>query len=448
MRFLGLTRKAYLLLFSALSVANIAITSVAADDLPELVLDERVLNMSLIAANLSSLAYLPSMDFAVLDEDGNVTGYEHPDYEEITFYNDEPDQAVVAKKEGRCYLAFRGTNPDFDDWLQNANTDDRNICKDNNASSTECCETRAGFADFLDTEPVIRGRADLQTCLDKTCTEETKDDCLVLTGHSQGGATAAVASITLFSERPTVITFGQPPTLDAGCDLIPSEKYYRYVNSMQNLGEEDDMGFDAVVFAPNWISGSVHYGYFIMLGEDPAAVTYLGYDQNYDFAPTLNDYNVFAHTIDGAKPYGYESRMSNLLTSFPHIQTNGSSVGTICEEGSYAQLCESNLCVEHKCLPVGGVQELCVKGSCEKDDDCAGDHVCIWDACATASGEVQNECPCRFDDQCASGECTFPLTSLDRVCTGSAASGVWASFRPVVVTATMVNMAGILWMFV
>ena len=40
------------------------------------------------------------------------------------------------------------------------------------------------------------------------------EDCLVITGHSQGGATATIASILLYDQLPTVVTFGQPPAVD------------------------------------------------------------------------------------------------------------------------------------------------------------------------------------------------------------------------------------------
>ena len=40
-----------------------------------------------------------------------------------------------------------------------------------------------------------------------------KDECVVLTGHSQGGAIAAIAAVYMADLNPYVITFGQPPVL-------------------------------------------------------------------------------------------------------------------------------------------------------------------------------------------------------------------------------------------
>mmetsp|Transcript_22878 Transcript_22878/g.49498 ORF Transcript_22878/g.49498 Transcript_22878/m.49498 type:complete len:380 (+) Transcript_22878:401-1540(+) len=324
---------------------------------PELVLDERVLSISLVAANLSVLAYKNAADYAVVDAEGK---FAHPDYEEITFYQEEPDQAVVAKKEGRCYLAFRGTTGNAADWLQNFRLGSSNVCKDNGPETdSECCETRSGYTEFLVRAPAVQASADLVTCLDSVCTDENKDDCLVITGHSQGGALATVASVALYSRLPTVITFGQPPAMDKDCDFIPSERFYRYVNSMKEIGENDDIGFDLISFSPSTWSNSVHYGYYILVGEDPTAVKYLGFDEAYEFTPAQADWQKDAHSMNG-KPYSYQTRMSNLVSNIPNVTTNGFSEGSSCESGRYGyqQLCESAICENYQCLSMDGVKTI------------------------------------------------------------------------------------------
>lgn len=233
----------------------------AREDWPELVLDERVLRITTIAADLSALAYangtvIEQWEIGVNETTGFAL-YDHPDYDEIVFYTEEPDQAIVAKKEGRCYLAFRGTNANIDDWLQNAGLGNANIYKDNNETGDEedYCEARGGFADFLSSGPVVRGRADLQDCYD-SC--EDPDDCLVITGHSQGGATSSLAAITLFSLNPIVVTFGQPPSIDAGCPYINNTRFYRYVNWLQDFGQDDDIGFDLGMLYVEHLQETLH----------------------------------------------------------------------------------------------------------------------------------------------------------------------------------------------
>ena len=69
-------------------------------------LTQNVLEKSDVAAKLSALAYLNATEF--MDGMGDFV---HPtDFEEISLFNDDlRDQAIVAKKDGRCYVAFRGT---------------------------------------------------------------------------------------------------------------------------------------------------------------------------------------------------------------------------------------------------------------------------------------------------------------------------------------------------
>jgi hypothetical protein len=72
-------------------------------------LTEERMQISLIAAKLSSLAYVKNATAYQVGFDAarNVPTYAHPDYDAIQFYSEEPDQALVARTGGRCYVAFR-----------------------------------------------------------------------------------------------------------------------------------------------------------------------------------------------------------------------------------------------------------------------------------------------------------------------------------------------------
>jgi len=70
----------------------------------DVVLSERIMQLSKSAAELSNLAYM---------EDPSPEAYEN-----FGFYDAEPDQALVAKKNGYCFGAFRGTTLTWDDWQQ------------------------------------------------------------------------------------------------------------------------------------------------------------------------------------------------------------------------------------------------------------------------------------------------------------------------------------------
>ena len=116
--------------------------TVSAASQPEPILDERVMEISRVSAKLAALAYESSpqeQSASVLDASppGNLamvsasaaaiaaTINTLPNY--INFYTNEPDQAIVARYGGRCYISFRGTEVNADDWSQNIDIGDRLI---------------------------------------------------------------------------------------------------------------------------------------------------------------------------------------------------------------------------------------------------------------------------------------------------------------------------------
>ena len=70
----------------------------------DVVLSEHILKLSKTSAELSSLAY---------EENPPGDIYSH-----FGFYDNEPDQAIVAQKNGYCFGAYRGTTLTWDDWKQ------------------------------------------------------------------------------------------------------------------------------------------------------------------------------------------------------------------------------------------------------------------------------------------------------------------------------------------
>jgi len=308
-------------------------TAVAQADEP--VLDERIMMLSVEAAKLSALAYENATAYATgVDENGNITLYDHPDYEVISFYTDDElvDQAIVAKTDGRCYLSFRGTTLDIFDWLQNLGLGSVDIFKDGNITSGESCSARGGFADFLLSPLVLQGAMDLQECA-STCTDP--DDCVILTGHSQGGAIAQLAAILLYSYNPILITFGQPLAVSRECEFLQSERIYRYVNSLllEVEGEEPYIAYDPVPLFPALGQGRGHYGYYLLLGDDTTALKFLGVDdEDSDFAPGAQ-LSAVPHTMGGLDiPFSYQARVASLFDNgqFP-VNINGFSADTPCD---------------------------------------------------------------------------------------------------------------------
>lgn len=304
---------------------------------------------------------------------------------------------------------------------------------------------RAGFADFVFTSVALQAQEDLLSCLERNCAD--KDACLFITGHSQGGAASLVlctymqscimplvdlpkyfsylaipfaplAAILTYSLTPTVVTFGMPPAAVPGCDVVPSQRFYRFVNSRKEDDESDDIAFDPVPFSPTFISGSAHYGHFLLVGEDPNNAVYLGFDQNSTLEPSFTDRTneIEAHSLSGV-PYSYESRINALLdtakrTGMP-VSTDGFADGTVCEP-EYSDICASRSCRDFVCT--ANSEGLCIKGSCEEDVDCVSGS-CVWGACARSDGEVEDGCPCGKSDSCASGQCDRSVSlELDWTC--------------------------------
>jgi hypothetical protein len=190
-----------LLHFLLLSAVALSVVIHSSSVSAELVLDDKIMNLSKTAGELSVLAFAenPSSD----------------GYDSLTFFDDEPDQALVVKKMGYCFAAFRGTTLRLDDWRQNFMLGTEEVCKGPTADE-DCCFTRKGFYQAYNTAYKAGMEAALRECA-SDCSDP--DECVVLTGHSQGAAIAAVAALYLSDLNPYVITFGQPLTVDQPCPL-------------------------------------------------------------------------------------------------------------------------------------------------------------------------------------------------------------------------------------
>jgi hypothetical protein len=343
-----------------------------------------------------------------------------------------------------------GTTVTAADWAQNFNRQSRDIYKDGDETTTNPCQVRAGFAEFVDTTRFPLAVEDVTACVADLCNDGTDTNCLVVTGHSQGGATATVASILMYSLNPTVITFGQPITADTGCAYIPSQRMYRYVNFVATESNKTTttsggsnsvtMMVDVVTIAPAAFSGSVHYGHFIAIGPDPQAVRYYGIDNNVTFGGTLSLGGLMPHDINiEAGNHSYEARMTALLASAQQsspINALGFSPGTLCAPGPLGDLC-SKRCdrVTHRCADAL-VQDLCVVDSCEASYECESGVCSGASACSAGASLTTGGCPCSTDDDCASGSCGF-LAKTCQYSDGEATkSPATATLRPAASPAT------------
>lgn len=398
----------------------------------DLVLSEKIMKLSKIAAGLSSAAYKPNPD---------ATGFDS-----FEVFHQEPDQAMVAKKEGYCYGVFRGTTLTWDDWKQNLIPGRKDVCTNildgSRDKETVCCTTRRGFFEAYNTDYRAKLEESLRKCA-ATC--EDKDECIILTGHSQGGAIAAVAALYMPEMNPYVITFGQPPTLDAPCALVTSSRWYRYVNTKSAKVFTVGIVYDPVPFAPDL--GTDDYGHMIMLSDDYTGVAYIGLDAQDQFGP-LNINGFEAHSMvskNGTYP-GYLDRLKAVSTAeitdrksvFP-VRTTGYIPGSLCSKNKECQTnvcaketayswsrcvgkqckndaeCESRRCDSGVCVPKLG---SCM--SCDENSDCLYGTCGHSFLCSGPGGLLDDGCTCVLNTDCTSGRCEGVT---ERVCEARLALG-------------------------
>jgi hypothetical protein len=163
----------------------------------------------------------------------------------------------MAERDGYCFAAFRGTTMTWVDWQQNFELGKEEVCiTEGMLGSKHCCSTRSGFYRAYNTDYRGKLEAAIRKCA-KTCANP--DECVVLTGHSQGGAIAAVAGLELADLNPYVITFGQPRTIEYPCSMISSERWYRFVNSIA----DDGIAYDPIPMVPGM--GADSFGHMVIL---------------------------------------------------------------------------------------------------------------------------------------------------------------------------------------
>lgn len=211
--------------------------------------------------------------------------------------------------------------------------------------------------------------ASLRKCA-KDCAD--KDECVVLTGHSQGGAIAAVAGLYVNDLNPYVITFGQPPTIIPPCEKISDSRWYRYINVNTKSGVtiRSGMSYDPVPFVP--AMGAEFWGHMIILGDDSESVAWLGLDAQ-DVMHPLDVAGFEAHNMEmanGTECPGYLDRIESIMTAYENgsypVFTVGYSAGSLCTQDKE---CESDECAAETTYSY----PRCVGKQCESNDECETD---------------------------------------------------------------------------
>ena len=269
------------------------------------------------------------------------------------------------------------------------------------------------------------------------CDED--DVCLVISGHSQGGAIATVASLELsgLNTNYEVIIFAAPPSVTKDPEhFSPHMDFGRQYNFGKGLYTELGSGggvaglvFDKVPFlGPDLIPGfhSFSVGEFIILSsEDSKRVAFAGSNTEKVFNPWDNGLPLpfgdahFIYKDPGSKFFntGYFQLVRRIRdeASFP-VPVKGFGNGVHCGRGEHAvDLCDSDRCDR----AIGELHPTC-KSKLSDDESCNHRNYCVSERCdetswanptkmvchsKNANGELCNE-----DSDCLSGRCAsnFP----------------------------------------
>lgn len=299
-----------------------------------------------------------SAELSILSITGNE---EEPRFEFYRYFLAEPDKAIVVGADGYCFAAFRGTTNNVEDVKQNVVLGFNSACNSTEEDeSNTCCNVRKGFDQAYNAS----FRADLEDaiveCVNvyESCEDETS--CVVFTGYSQGAAIAIVAALYLAKLNPYVISFGQPPTLQEGvCSLAKSDRWYRFVNTYNDVLGLGHMGYDIVAMSgslPRTGARATQVGHMILFPTDNSTgIAYLGLDPtNWDLGPPSYQAHDMIESFGEMDEYhpGYLDHINFLLNtggSFP-IALTGFVDGSLCTED---RECESGNC--HRKLSLGNI---------------------------------------------------------------------------------------------
>jgi Lipase (class 3) len=200
-----------------------------------LILSKTLIELSLMSAILSRVVVDQSTKEGTYHEttESKFSGGNSFQATIISRYNDETNEALLATtKYGHCVLAFRGAPLNWKHWNESINLTRYDVCKKNTLGKEICCSTRQGFYNsYFHTKYFTNMEQSIRDCARKC--PKGLEECVVLTGHDHGGAMAILAAISLSDINPHVLTFGQPPTLESPCSLIPSKRIYRFINTQE-----------------------------------------------------------------------------------------------------------------------------------------------------------------------------------------------------------------------
>ena len=278
------------------------------------------------------------------------------------------DNTLVVKKNGECYVAWRGSKLElWAEWEQNFDVTVKTLPNSN-------CQVHSGFdSNYSQRDLVDEAIADcLSSCGSSNCP-------LILTGHSQGGATAAVASLYWNDKNPIVITFGAPRAIYSNCSSVQADQHFRFVTVA--TASEDWMQYDLVSTIRPGGATIRHYGHAFLINEQ-SHLAYLGYNIDAPRSDALPSLAVHWPDV-------YLKRIEQLYNEL--------------DDGTY---------------PVYN-SGWSSNEACDSDGECASGRCTGARRCQTL---MESYGTCQQDSDCESGKCVSFLSALRSVCAANAMS--------------------------
>jgi Lipase (class 3) len=304
---------------------------------------------------------------------------------EFTLFRDGVDEAAVLRTtDGYCMAVFRGTSPAVEDWMQNINPfTGQNCGQESVDGDTGCCNVRSGFNQAYDAGYRSQLESIVNDCVNRC---EDEEDCLILSGHSQGAAIAGIAAIRLAHLNPQVIAIAPPPAVHMPCSIVSSERWYNFINSSAG---GSGLAYDLITLAPG--VGADYVGRTFLLSDDNTGAAYVGIN-------TIGDIWMGPHDSDLHRLTGYLDRIEALLLHGDDpVRTSGIVIGGNCNQ--------STECQSRACQSVGGSSyKTCIDPQCIADQDCGNSRRCQSNACVE---KLPSCSTCSSGNECSSGVCSF-----------------------------------------
>ena len=280
------------------------------------------------------------------------------------WYDGEDDVSVFGSKGGLCYVAFRSTTMALSDWGDNFDLRSQNMKGQ--------CDVPFGFYKGWENSYSDSLKQKLMSCANDKCASTNGQDCIVITGFSQGGAISGVATVALSHMKPKLtVVFGSVRSLQKSCkDFVDLDRYISFCNTKGlgvGVGIMSDIACSQDLLLTLRDSGEwdsfADFGHYFELppSDDSLGILYFGrLEGDKLHRQSLIDQSPEPHLFFGYGSYG--KKIEHLADHQDTVTTDGFKNGQPCNKD---YMCESERCTLGTCMAKQKDGEIC-----EKDNHC------------------------------------------------------------------------------